>query len=197
MFESNHTMTRIFPYAKWAIYGLLFFNMVLFFLNQTILEALDSLAWLALLLLLELETSQMDKDYVSKLEQYLLQGGRVIAYLLIVYSTYEYGTLDYIEQHGFLDVINSVIWLSIAILIEYEIFYEKIFHQIAIKFLHFLKIGLYVGLFIVAFLWQVDGELLDFYDASLWIVCFFFIELNILQFEDKLHSNKEVTDASY
>lgn len=32
---------------------------------------------------------------------------------------------------------------------------------------------------------RIDVEFFDFYDAFLWIICFFFIELNILKFEEE------------
>ncbi len=191
IFAKNSFMGRVFPYFKWAIYGLLFINMILFFMEQTITEGMESLAWLALLLFLEWETSQLDKEYSSLAEKLFLQIGRVLAYILIVYSAYEYGTSAYIEENGILDIYNAVVWIAVALLIEYEIFYKKHFHQIAVKFLGFVKIVLYVSLFIIAILWQIDGEWLDFYDAALWIICFFFIELNILQFEDALELENE------
>lgn len=191
IFSKNSFRVKAFPYFKWSIYGLLFVNMLLFFMEQTIIEGVESLAWLVLLLLLEWETSQLDKDYSSLAEKLFLQIGRLIAYILIVYSAYEYGTSAYIEENGLLDIYNAIIWIAVALLIEYEIFYEKHFHHIAVKFLSFIKIAVYVSLFIIAILWQIDGEWLDFYDAALWIVCFFFIELNILQFEDTLEQDKE------
>jgi hypothetical protein len=196
MFDSNSKAAKLFPYAKWSIYSLLFINMILFFMHQTIIEGLESLAWLVLLFLLEWETSQMDQDYTSSLERFILQGGRFLAYIVIVYSAYEYGTVNYIDENGMLDLFNATIWILVALLIEYEIFYEKNFHQIAVKILGLFKIALYIGLFVVAILWQLDGEWLDFYDAALWIVCFFFIELNILQFEDKLSHEFKATNGS-
>jgi hypothetical protein len=138
----------------------------------------------------------MDQDYTSSLERFILQGGRFLAYIVIVYSAYEYGTVNYIDENGMLDLFNATIWILVALLIEYEIFYEKNFHQIAVKILGLFKIALYIGLFVVAILWQLDGEWLDFYDAALWIVCFFFIELNILQFEDKLSHEFKATNGS-
>lgn len=191
IFSKNSFMGKAFPYFKWSIYGLLFVNMILFFMEQTIIEGIESLAWLVLLVLLEWETSQLDKDYSSLAEKLFLQIGRFVAYILIVYSAYEYGTSAYIEENGILDIYNAAIWIAVAFLIEYEIFYEKHFHHIAVKFLGFIKITLYVSLFIIAILWQIGGEWLDFYDAALWIVCFFFIELNILQFEDTLEQEEE------
>ena len=46
-----------------------------------------------------------------------------------------------------------------------------------------LKLLLYVGVFACAVLWGIEGALLDFYDAALWILCFFAIEMNLLRIE--------------
>ena len=58
-----------FPYFKWTVYGLLAVNIYLFFSNATVLEGLDSLAWVVLLLLFEWETSQLDKPYTAAIEK--------------------------------------------------------------------------------------------------------------------------------
>jgi CDP-diglyceride synthetase len=187
VFSPNSLIGKIFPYSKWFIYGLLFINMTLFFQNQTIDEGIDSLAWLVLLLLLEWETSQLNQKNIYKLEKYLLRIGRLLAYIAIVYTIYQYSTASYIEENGTLDIYNATIWFIVVMLIEYEIFFKKI----ASNFINFFKIALYLSLFVIAILWQIDGEWLDFYDAALWIVCFFFIELNILQFEDKISKEEE------
>jgi hypothetical protein len=34
-------------------------------------------------------------------------------------------------------------------------------------------------------LWGLKGDVLDFYDAFLWILCFFVVELNVLNFEEQ------------
>ena len=44
-----------------------------------------------------------------------------------------------------------------------------------------IKLVLYVVLFFVAGYWGVKGGLLDFWDAFLWLVAFWFIEVNIFQ----------------
>lgn len=189
VFSPNSLIGRIFPYSKWFIYGLLFINMTLFFQNQTIDEGIDSLAWLVLLLLLEWETSQLNQENIYKLEKYLLRIGRLLAYIAIVYTIYQYSTASYIEENGTLDIYNATIWFIVVMLIEYEIFFKKI----ASNFINFFKIALYLSLFVIAILWQIDGEWLDFYDAALWIVCFFFIELNLLQYEDLLEEEKGIS----
>lgn len=197
MVKNSAIMTKIFHCAKWFIYSLLLFNVILFFLDEASIGGIDSLAWIVLLLLFELETSKINKDNSFANKQYVFQFLRIIAYILIAYSTYEYANHKYIQEYGYLDLISSLIWIIVSILIEYEIFYEKKFHKIAIHFIVFFKIGLYLGLFVISFLRGLYGDFLDFYDAVLWIICFFFIELNILGFETKLQKEEKVENVSY
>ena len=75
-------MAKLFPYFKWTVFGLLGINMALFFINQTAVEGIESLAWLVLLILFEWETSQLDKPYISSLERYSIHTGRILAYIL-------------------------------------------------------------------------------------------------------------------
>ena len=49
-----------------------------------------------------------------------------------------------------------------------------------------VKIGLYVALGGIAVWWGLTSDWLDFYDALLWILCFFVIELNIFKHEVEL-----------
>ncbi|MDD2699304.1 MAG: hypothetical protein PHF17_10920 [Arcobacteraceae bacterium] len=166
--------------------------MTLFFSNQTIAEGIDSLAWLLLLLLLEWETSQLDMDIVAKSERVLLKLGRIISYIFIVYSIVIYGGESYIIENGILDFYNAIIWFIVVMILEYELFSKKLFSRRKETFLNILKFLLYFSLFVIAILWQMDGEWLDFYDAALWIICFFFIELNIVQYKDYLERKNEV-----
>ena len=45
------------------------------------------------------------------------------------------------------------------------------------------KIFFYVALLVIAVFWGIASDWLDFYDASLWILCFFMVELNIFKYE--------------
>ena len=182
--DTQLTLSKIFPYAKWLVYSLLLFNMYLFFRDETITEGIESLAWIMLLLLLEWETNYAKNKTVAPYKTTLLQTARAIAYGVIIYSAYEYSTASYIDEYGVLDIYNALIWIGIVILIESELVYESNLSPSLLRIIHILKILLYVSLFIIALLWQLDGEWLDFYDAALWIVCFFFIELNILKIEE-------------
>ena len=47
----------------------------------------------------------------------------------------------------------------------------------------YLKMGLYGILLACAVYWWFLGDILDFWDSFLWIVAFFFIELNLFQWQ--------------
>ena len=66
-------------------------------------------------------------------------------------------------------------------IIEFEIFFgKKLIESITLKSIFkFLKLGLYSILFVAALYWGSEGDFLDFWDAFLWLVAFFFIESNL------------------
>ena len=43
------------------------------------------------------------------------------------------------------------------------------------------KVTLYGILFVAAVYWGVYGDFVDFWDAFLWLLAFFFIELNVVE----------------
>ena len=47
----------------------------------------------------------------------------------------------------------------------------------------YLKMALYSILLAAAVYWWFLGDILDFWDSFLWIVAFFFIELNLFQWQ--------------
>jgi len=185
VFSNDSIAAKLYPYFKWSVYLLLFINMILFFKTETITEGIESMAWLVLLMLFEWETTQLNKPYVSVHEKRTIFALTMMAYIFIVYSAYDYTTADYIKANGKLDMYNAITWLLVVILIEYDVYFPGKYYRLEWIVRNVLKVLLYGILFIVAILWWVDGEFFDFYDAFLWIVCFFFIELNILRFEEE------------
>lgn len=191
-FTKDSPVYIYYPVFKWGVYALLAINVVLFFLHETFIEGLETLAWVVLLLLFEWETSQLDKPYVNNWEKYAIHIGRFIAYAVIVYSAYEYATPEYRAEHGPLDMYNSLTWLGIVALLEYDVYAGGLYGKFEWRLRNTLKFVLYALLFVYAGMWAYEGGMLDFYDASLWIICFFAIELNIFKFEDSLPYDGEI-----
>ena len=72
-------------------------------LMQTIVEGMESLAWLVLLLLLEWETSQLDKDYSSLFEKlFLLSYIVIILLFLYFFLWHSLVLLSYIHNQNLL-----------------------------------------------------------------------------------------------
>ena len=103
------TRAQVFQAFKYAIYALLTLNIFLFFFEESdaaqlqfdgglaltqIIEAyaatIDTLAWVVLLLMFELETYVLDEEKVSKHLIWTLQSVRIAAYGFVLYSLYGY-----------------------------------------------------------------------------------------------------------
>ncbi len=81
------------------------------------------------------------------------------------------------------DVLNAVAWLLVAAVLELEVWVNVFFRRR--NWLHSLHLGikliLYATLAAAALYWWSAGTFLDFWDASLWIVAFAFIEMNVFR----------------
>ncbi len=186
MTATQSVLHRYFPFFKWTVYGLLAINVVLFVMHETPTEALDQLAWVSLLMLFEWETSQLDKPYTSAAERWGIHGLRLAAYLVIVQAALQYGSVDYIQEHGQLDLWNAWTWLAIVAVLEYDVYAPGEYVRWEWYLRNGAKFVLYGALFVYAVWWGLDGDWLDFYDALLWILCFFAIEMNVLEFEEQI-----------
>ena len=54
----------------------------------------------------------------------------------------------------------------------------------------YLKYTLYAILFGAAAYWGVEGSFVDFWDASLWLFAFIFIELNVFEWQQETRQKK-------
>jgi hypothetical protein len=88
------------------------------------------------------------------------------------------------------DVINSATWILVVIVLENEVRLQlrgNLSAQI-IDSTRYLKYFLYGVLFGAAIYWGVVGAFIDFWDASLWLFAFLFIELNVFEWQ---HETRE------
>lgn len=87
-----------------------------------------------------------------------------------------------IRALAWVDVINAAVWLLVVLILEMDVrLQEK--NQLegaVLKASNFLKAVFYSILFIAAVYWGVKGDFVDFWDAFLWLVAFFFIEKNVV-----------------
>jgi len=91
-------------------------------------------------------------------------------------------------QHlAWIDVINSGAWILVVIVLENEVRLQlrgNLSAQI-IYSTRYVKYTLYAILFGAAAYWGVKGSFIDFWDASLWLFAFIFIELNVFEWQNE------------
>ncbi|MEE4301435.1 MAG: hypothetical protein V2J24_18500 [Pseudomonadales bacterium] len=157
--------------------------MVLFLVGQTLVEAKDSLAWVLLLLLFEWETRRLAAKRLEARARQLLHAGRAFAYFVIVGAAIEYSSEAFRREWGDLDAWNAWTWIAVTVLLEAELWIPHRYGRMGWLLRNGAKTLLYGALVTYALRWGLEGQWLDGYDASLWILCFFVIELNVFDLE--------------
>ena len=109
---------------------------------------------------------------------YQLNGYQIIAPL---------GDMIYARNVSWIDVINASTWLGIVAILEVDVWYQLKggFTGLLLKASKISKIVLYTILFGCAVAWGYTGVLLDFGDAAVWLFAFFFIEMNLFQWQQE------------
>lgn len=160
---------------KAVVYALLVINIALFFFASGAPvphKAVDQIGWCILLGVFEWETRTMARGIsIARI------GGWPLAWELAGYACALFALAHYIATPDWLEVTNATAWLAISGLIWLDILRPDGARAAPRAW---LRSGLYAVTFACAVIWGVEGALLDFYDAALWILCFFVIELNIL-----------------
>ena len=83
------------------------------------------------------------------------------------------------------DVINSFTWIAVVIVLEVDVRLQQQnrFKGRVVLVSKNIKFVLYAILLGAATYWGFLGDLLDFWDAFMWLLAFFFIEVNIFKVE--------------
>ncbi|WP_323845106.1 hypothetical protein [Microbulbifer magnicolonia] len=267
--NNRYMLFRVF---KYTVYLLLAYNIYAFFVENhaaagsvfadglqwgRVIEAyndsIDTLAWVLLLLVFELETFVLADDKIHGWIKWALNGISAFCYLFIVYSFYGYvaemvsvtnllpvlqpacelaaqggwqlvvGQDDYtaltsanctaladprvlqlagaqivgdtatwreIKWLAWTDVINAGAWLLVVFILAFEVWLQ-LRHELSDRIMRYsqlVKGVLYFTLFLCAIYWGFSGSFLDFWDAFLWLVAFFFIEMNLFQWQAETSS---------
>jgi hypothetical protein len=165
---------------KWSIYILLVINVYFYFTTAEFFEAFDSIGWLMLLAIFEYESTTLDKAYDNRFEKVFIWTVQALAYGLIFFALYMYVT-----GGMWLDATNASLWVLVTAALLYDMYAPGEFGETEWRIRNGIKIGLYGALCVIAVLWGLEGDVLDFYDAFLWILCFFVVELNVVNFEEQ------------
>lgn len=85
-------------------------------------------------------------------------------------------------------IINSLTWILVVVVLEIDVWLQlkNRFKGWIFKFSTIIKRILYSILFIAAVYWGISGKFLDFWDAFMWIVAFFFIENNLIEWKKEM-----------
>jgi hypothetical protein len=171
-----------FRVFKWSVYGLLALNLGLFLLFETLVEALDSLGWLVLLGVFEWESTTLGRPR-SAGETAALWGAQAVGYAIVVLAW-----AGYAREGMWLDFANASLWLGVVLALAFDVRFPPgdAAHLRAHRARQAARGVLYAGLFGLALWWTTAGELLNGFDAALWLLCFFAVEGNILR-----HGNAE------
>lgn len=92
------------------------------------------------------------------------------------------GLLD-IQRLAWVDAINAAVWILIVLILEIDVRLQEHgrFEGIALRLSNGLKFIFYSILFLAAIYWGFKGDFVDFWDAFLWLLAFFFIEMNVIE----------------
>ena len=267
--QAGNGHERTFQVFKYTIYFLLFLN-IFYWLNEdyqasahlyrdgiswdqisnAFAQAVDTIAWFVLLMMLELETSVVSDEKLNKGWKWVINAVAGVCYVFIVlafigylkkfaftlsfdpvalenacagvgqYLSFAQDLDDYValtvdncstltgplfanagesmlatadmETHmillGTVEVVNAGVWILIVLFLWIDAFLllRGIEHGPLYKFVVAAKIVLYSTLVAACLYWGYAGDFMDFWDAFLWILAFFFIELNIFKWNEEL-----------
>jgi hypothetical protein len=84
---------------------------------------------------------------------------------------------------AWVDVINAAVWLLVVLVLEIDVRLQEKnrFEGLSLRASNIIKVILYATLFVAAVYWGVYGDFVDFWDAFLWLLAFFFIEMNVVE----------------
>ena len=159
-----------YPIFKLAIVALLIVNAVVYAIVDTLTSAVDALSWLVLLILYELEANG-----AAPLAQNTLHTIRdvLIGVIVLVF-------VSYVHDSEWLDVVNSALWFALIALLELEARWpDKVVEYRQSYWLATMTV--FAGLIAIVIAWIFQSEWLAVYDATLWIVAFASIEVDIFQ----------------
>lgn len=94
-------------------------------------------------------------------------------------------TLTDVKLLAWADVINSTAWISVVLMLEIDVRIQlgSISSTFWSKYNIFVKVTVYAILLLAAIFWGITGNILEFWDAFLWIVAFVLIEMNMFEWQ--------------
>ena len=163
-----------YSWFKAALIALLAWNTAVYVWSGTASEALDSSAWLVLLLSFELETGREERRIGPRVALFA-RACRLGAAAALVAAT-----IGYVGENEWLDAFNMGLWVAVVALLDIQVRHPGIAARRRPVFA-IGAAGLYSALAALALAWAWRGEWFDAYDALLWLIAFATIEMNIFR----------------
>jgi hypothetical protein len=172
----NYFPSIPYPRFKLAILSLLTLNAIIYAIVDTLTSAIDAWVWLMLLVLYELEANG-----AAPMAENRLHGIRniLIAVIGLVF-------VSYVHDREWLDVVNSALWFALIALLELEARWPDKASQYRQSY-RLATVAVFAGWIAVAIAWAWQSAWLAVYDATLWIVAFASIEMDIFQLLQRNH----------
>ena len=161
---------------KVALLALLTANTAFYIFFGTRSEALDSPAWLVLLVSFEAETGLRHR-FGGRSATTILRILRMLAAAALAAAA-----VGYAHDGEWLDVINVALWIAVVALLEFKI--RNCGQSTRLdRVLGWAAAALYTGLITLVAAWFLRREWFDAYDAALWLTAFAIVELDLLSRE--------------
>jgi hypothetical protein len=165
---------RGFLVFKGVVYGLLLFNTALLIGYASWREALEQGGWLMILAAFEWESRGLDDRRGRFAVPVALEG---LGYAVAIFCWGAYAVAG-----EWLDFANASLWLLVVAAIAGDLHWQQHYGRTGRRLRVLLKGVLYVALLGVALIWGLQGAWLDAWDAVIWLLCFFVIELKLFDF---------------
>ncbi|HEY7658348.1 MAG TPA: hypothetical protein VH881_15905 [Burkholderiales bacterium] len=163
-----------YSWFKAAIFALLVLNTGTYLVSGTFSEGIDSIAWLTLLALFELETGSA-RPLPTRSAITAVHGIRLAALAAVGVAA-----AGFLYNEEWLDSANSLLWIAVVVLLEWGVRRPAALAAHRAWYSGAAAV-LYAALGALAFAWLWQGEWFAAYDAALWLVAFLTIELNVLE----------------
>lgn len=159
---------------KAALFALLACNAALYLASGTLSEALDSVAWLALITLYELETGS------GLLARGRWTGSAVRGVRLLAAAAIVAAAAGYARDREWLDAVNAGLWIAIVVMFEWQVRFPVVAARQRTSFTAAVSL-VYGALGLLVAVWIWRGDWFEAYDALLWLAALVVIEMNILR----------------
>lgn len=88
---------------------------------------------------------------------------------------------------AWVDVINAGVWILVVLVLEIDVRLQEKDRLVgtALQLSNLTKYVLYSILVLALIYWIIFGDFVDFWDALLWLLAFFFIEKNVVEWRNE------------